>query len=101
MPRFGVNYRLGDNSVVRFAYARFRMPLSNLRDTLGDFVNQYTGFAQTTNTLGLFNGRPQQVLNDPYPVHQPGAGGRRVRRSAATPGWATRSASISTRSGRS
>ena len=66
MPRFGVNYRLADNSVLRFAYARFRMPLSNLRDTLGDFVNQYTGFAQTTNTLGLFNGRPQQVLNDPY-----------------------------------
>jgi hypothetical protein len=71
LPRFGVNYRLADNSVLRFAYARFRMPLSNLRDTLGDFVNQYTGFAQTTNTLGLFNGRPQQVLNDPYPSNNP------------------------------
>jgi hypothetical protein len=71
MPRFGVNYRLEDQSVLRFAYARFRMPLSNLRDTLGDFVNQYTGFAQTTQTLGLFNGRPQQVLNDPYPANNP------------------------------
>ena len=68
---FGVNYRLADNSVVRFAYARFRMPLSNLRDTLGDFVNQYTGYAQTTNTLGLANGRPQQVLNDPFPAINP------------------------------
>ena len=71
MPRFGVNYRLADNSVLRLAYARFRMPLSNLRDTLGDFVNQYTGYAQTTNTLGLLNGRPQQVLNDPYPGINP------------------------------
>ena len=53
------------------AYARFRMPLSNLRDTLGDFVNQYTGYAQTTNTLGLANGRPQQVLSDPYPAINP------------------------------
>lgn len=71
MPRVGVNYRLADDSVVRAAYARFRMPLSNLRDTLGDFVNQYTGFAQTTTTLGLFNGRPQQVLNDPFPSINP------------------------------
>jgi outer membrane receptor protein involved in Fe transport len=71
LPRVGVNYRLADDSVVRFAYARFRMPLSNLRDTLGDFVNQYTGYAQTTTTLGLFNGRPQQVLNDPYPANNP------------------------------
>ncbi len=71
LPRFGVNYRLQDNSVLRFAYARFRMPLSNLRDTLGDFVQQYTGFAQTTNTLGLFDGRPQQVLNNPFPGTNP------------------------------
>jgi hypothetical protein len=71
MPRFGVNYRLGDDSVVRFAYARFLMPISNVRDTLGDFVNQYSGFAQTTTTLGLANGRPQQVLNDPFPANNP------------------------------
>jgi hypothetical protein len=71
MPRFGVNYRLADNSVLRLAYARFRMPLSNVRDTLGDFVNQYTGFAQTTNTIGLLNGRPQQVLNNPFPGNNP------------------------------
>ena len=38
MPRVGANYRLGDDSVLRFAYARFLMPTSNVRDTLGDFV---------------------------------------------------------------
>jgi len=68
LPRFGVNYRLGDNSVVRFGYARFMMPMSNVRDTLGDFVNQYAGYAQTTNTLGLANGVPRQVLANPYPA---------------------------------
>ena len=65
MPRLGVNYRLDDKSVVRAAYARFLMPITNVRDTLGDFVNQYTGYAQTTTTLGLANGVPQQMLADP------------------------------------
>ena len=59
--------KLGDNSVLRFAYARYLMPTSNVRDTLGDFVNQYAGFAQTTNTLGLANGVPRQTLADPFP----------------------------------
>ena len=71
MPRVGVNYRLTDESVVRFAYARFMLPISNVRDTLGDFVNQYTGYAQTTTTLGLLGGRPQQVLANPYPANNP------------------------------
>ena len=71
MPRVGVNYRLGADAVVRVAYARFMMPISNVRDTLGDFVNQYTGYAQTTTTLGLFNGRPQQTLADPFPANNP------------------------------
>lgn len=68
LPRFGANYRIGDNSVVRFGYARFMMPISNVRDTLGDFVNQYAGYAQTTSTLGLANGVPQQRLADPFPA---------------------------------
>ena len=71
MPRLGANYRMSDDSVLRFAYARFLMPISNVRDTLGDFVNQYAGYAQITNTLGLANGRPQQVLADPYPANNP------------------------------
>ena len=67
LPRVGLNQKLGASSVVRFAYARYLMPTSNVRDTLGDFVNQYAGFAQTTNTLGLANGVPRQNLNDPFP----------------------------------
>jgi hypothetical protein len=68
LPRVGANYRMGDNSVIRFGYARFMMPTSNVRDTLGDFVNQYAGYAQTTNTLGLANGVPRQTLANPFPV---------------------------------
>lgn len=67
LPRIGVNYRIGDDAVIRAAYARFMMPVSNVRDTLGDFVNQYAGFAQTTTTLGLANGVPRQTLADPFP----------------------------------
>jgi hypothetical protein len=67
LPRVGINQKLGASSVLRFAYARYLMPTSNVRDTLGDFVNQYAGFAQTTNTLGLANGVPRQALMDPFP----------------------------------
>ena len=55
----------------RAAYARYMMPTSNVRDTLGDFVNQYTGYAQTTTTLGLANGVPQQTLANPFPANNP------------------------------
>jgi outer membrane receptor protein involved in Fe transport len=68
LPRAGVNYRLSDTSVLRAAYARYLMPTSNVRDTLGDFVEQYAGYQQFTPTLGLANGVPKQVLNDPYPA---------------------------------
>lgn len=68
LPRFGANYKMDDKSVLRFAYARYMMPTSNVRDTLGDFVNQYAGYAQTTTTLGLTAGVPQQRLSDPFPV---------------------------------
>lgn len=68
LPRFGASYRVSDNSVARFAYARYLMPSSNVRDTLGDFVEQYAGFAQTTTTLGLANGVPRQTLSDPFPA---------------------------------
>jgi hypothetical protein len=67
LPRVGLNYRLGDDSVARFGYARYLMPSSAVRDTLGNFVEQYAGYAQVTNTLGLANGVPQQTLEDPYP----------------------------------
>ena len=76
------------------------MPISNVRDTLGDFVNQYTGFAQTTTTLGLANGVPQQTLADPFPANQSGdravrTGLRPLHRTSAAP-----SASTSTSCGR-
>jgi outer membrane receptor protein involved in Fe transport len=67
LPRVGVNYRLADDSVVRFAYARYMRATSDVRETLGDFVNQYTGYAQTTYALPLAAGVPQQVLANPYP----------------------------------
>ena len=67
LPRFGASYRLGDDSVLRFAYARYLMPSTNVRDTLGDFVEQYAGYQQFTNTLGLAAGVPRQTLSDPYP----------------------------------
>jgi hypothetical protein len=69
LPRFGASYKLTDSSVARFAYARYLMPTSNVRDTLGDFVEQYAGYAQTTNTLGLANGVPRQTLADPFPAN--------------------------------
>ncbi len=68
LPRVGVNYRMTDDSALRFAYARFLMPTTNVRDTLGDFVQQYAGYQQITNTLGLADGVPQQRLSDPFPA---------------------------------
>ncbi len=68
LPRFGANYRLGEETVLRFAYARYLMPSQAMRDTLGAFVDNYAGYAQTTNTLGLAAGVPRQVLSDPFPA---------------------------------
>lgn len=68
LPRFGATYKVSDDSALRFAYARYLMPTSNVRDTLGDFVEQYAGFAQVTNTLGLAAGVPRQTLSDPFPT---------------------------------
>jgi len=71
MPRFGAVYNLGGDQVVRFAYGRYMRNFSTVRETLGDYVNQYTGFAQTTTTVGLTNGVPQQTLVNPYPANNP------------------------------
>ena len=38
MPRAGINYRVGKESVVRFGYARYLMPAQAMRDTLGAFL---------------------------------------------------------------
>jgi hypothetical protein len=71
LPRIGASYRIGEKSVLRAGYARYQRPIAQVRDTLGDFVNQYTGYAQTTTTLNLANGRPQQTLADPFPANNP------------------------------
>ena len=71
MPRVGINDKLDDRSVLRFAYARFMMPTSSVRDTLGDFVTQYSGYAQTTTTLAVNNGAPLQTLANPFPANNP------------------------------
>ena len=76
------------------------MPMSNVRDTLGDFVNQYAGYAQTTTTLGLFNGRPAADAGRPVPGQQPGDRALRAGATAATPTSAAPSASTSTSCGR-
>jgi hypothetical protein len=68
LPRVGASYRLSGNSVARFAYARYLMPTSNVRDTLGDFVEQYAGYQQFTNTLGIAEGVPRQSLANPFPA---------------------------------
>jgi len=70
LPRVGLAYRLGQNdqSVVRFGYARYMMPTQALRETLGAYVDQYSGYAQTTNALALVAGVPQQSVSDPFPA---------------------------------
>jgi Carboxypeptidase regulatory-like domain len=71
LPRLGAAYRLDGKSVLRFGWGRYMEPSSKVRDPLGDFVNQYTGFATTTPglapTTGATPGRPQTRLSDPFP----------------------------------
>ena len=100
LPRLGAVYNLGGDQVVRFAYGRYLRPSSGVRDTLGDFVNQYTGYAQTTNTLGLASGFPRQVLNDPFPASVNPVIEGYGQSTGATRASAARSASTSTSSGR-
>jgi hypothetical protein len=68
LPRFGAAYKIGESGdqVLRFAYGRYLRSYSAVRETLGDYVNQYTGYAQNTPTLGLASGVPRQTLANPY-----------------------------------
>jgi hypothetical protein len=69
LPRLGGAYRLDDKSVVRFGWGRYMSPSSKIRDPLGDFVNQYAGFATSTPAPGTINnGRPQATLSNPFPA---------------------------------
>jgi hypothetical protein len=68
-PRLGGAFRISDNSVVRFGWGRYVSPSSRVRDPLGDFVLQYSGFATSTPAPStISNGRPQATLSNPFPV---------------------------------
>lgn len=68
LPRLGLALRLDDRSAFRFGYSRYMAPSQRIRDPLGDFVEQYTGFATTTFVLPNVNGVPQQTLSNPFPT---------------------------------
>lgn len=68
LPRIGGAFRLNNKSVIRFGFARFMEPSSKIRDPLGDYVDQYTGYSTTSFALPFINGRPQVVLSDPFPA---------------------------------
>jgi hypothetical protein len=68
LPRIGFALRLDDRSVIRFGYARYMQPSSKIRDPLGDFVNQYTGYSTNTAAAGPRNGIPQANVSDPFPA---------------------------------
>jgi Carboxypeptidase regulatory-like domain/TonB dependent receptor len=68
MPRLGFAFKIDDNSALRFGYARFIQPSSRIRDPLGDFVEQYTGYSTTTFVAATINGVPQATLSNPYPT---------------------------------
>jgi hypothetical protein len=73
LPRIGGAFRIDNKSVFRFGYARYMTPSSRIRDPLGDFVNQYTGYSTTTFAAAPLNGVPLARLSDPYPIAGAGA----------------------------
>lgn len=69
LPRIGGAYRVTDKSVIRIGYAKYIEPSSKIRDPLGDFVLQYSGFATSTpGPVTINNGRPQASLSNPFPA---------------------------------
>jgi hypothetical protein len=67
LPRVGFALKLDSKSVIRFGYARYMTPSSSIRDPLGDFVNQYTGYSTVTSALSPLNGVPLARVSDPFP----------------------------------
>jgi hypothetical protein len=68
LPRIGGAFKLDSKSVFRFGYARYMSPSSKIRDPLGDFVNQYTGYSTNSTVLNPLNGLPLARLSDPFPT---------------------------------
>jgi hypothetical protein len=67
LPRIGAAYKIDSKSVVRFGYARYMTPSASIRDPLGDFVNQYTGYSTISSVLAPLNGVPLATAADPFP----------------------------------
>jgi len=67
MPRFGLAWRLNNNTALRVGWARYIVPatLTTGLDILGSV--DYPGFDATSNTIAPLQGIPQQRLSDPFP----------------------------------
>ncbi len=73
LPRLGFAYRLSDKSSLRIGWARYVQPSSRIRDSLGDFVDAYTGYSTNTPTMNptftttLANNNIA-LLSNPFPT---------------------------------
>jgi hypothetical protein len=72
LPRFGLAYRIGQNSSVRFGYARYAIQPSvdfeggiNLNDVI-----PYPGYGQDTLVLPTVQGIPGARFSNPFPANQ-------------------------------
>jgi hypothetical protein len=77
LPRLGFAYRINDKSSIRAGWARYIQPSSRIRDSLGDFVDAYTGYSTVTSTLNPnFTTTPANnfiaTLSNPFPTSGPG-----------------------------
>lgn len=73
LPRLGFAYRLNDKSSLRVGWARYIQPSARIRDSLGDFVDAYTGYSTVTSTLNpTFTTTPANnniaLLSNPFPT---------------------------------
>jgi Carboxypeptidase regulatory-like domain/TonB dependent receptor len=73
LPRIGVAYRIDDKTSLRAGWARYIQPSARIRDSLGDFVDAYTGFSTVTSTLNpTFTTTPANnfitLLSNPFPT---------------------------------
>ncbi len=67
LPRFGFALKIDKKSSLRVGWARYSQPSARIRDPLGDFVEQYTGYSTTTFVSAVSNGQPLATLSNPYP----------------------------------
>jgi hypothetical protein len=73
LPRLGFAYRLDAHSALRIGWARYSQPSSRIRDPLGDFVEQYSGYSTVTYvSTPSFSSDPANIvlatLSNPFPT---------------------------------